>query len=157
MVKVSGPHHESYLARVSAAAWAANLSLAGGGGMNWGNLQPDQTQVSPVCRVPKIRAPMLRAAPWLLDNLHHLELHYDPKSWITAHHTARKIEGRLNATVSEISVCFGNAGMAFAHVEVLEPDWDKYLPRMTKALLQGCALDASYTRTLKVSIAVVPQ
>ena len=51
--------------------------------------------------------------------------------------------------------------MAFAHAEVLGPlvslDWDKYLPRMTKALLQGCALDASYTRTLKVSIAVVPQ
>ena len=45
----------------------------------------------------------------------------DPKRWITAHHTARKIEGRLNATVSEISACFGNAGMAFAHAEVLGP------------------------------------
>jgi hypothetical protein len=41
--------------------------------------------------------------------------------------------------------------MAFVHAEVLGPlvslGSDKILPRMTKALLQGFALDASYTRS----------
>jgi hypothetical protein len=44
-----------------------------------------------------------------------------PKSWTMTHHTACKIEGGLNAAVSEILVCFGNAGTAFAHAEVLGP------------------------------------
>jgi len=63
--------------------------------------------------------------------------------------------------VSEISACFGNVGMVFARAEVLGPLVSlgprQILPRMTKALLQGYALDASYTRSLEVSIAVVPQ
>jgi len=51
--------------------------------------------------------------------------------------------------------------MVFARAEVLGPLVSlgprQILPRMTKALLQGYALDASYTRSLEVSIAVVPQ
>jgi hypothetical protein len=63
---------------------------------------------------------MLRASSWITFNIIGTSC-YRPKSWITTCHTACKIEDRLNATVSEMSVCFGNAGMAFAHAEVLAP------------------------------------
>jgi hypothetical protein len=131
MMKVSGPHHESCLARVSAAGKGSEFVTRRWWWwwMNLGNQQLERTQVSPVCRVPKIRAPMLRASlpgSWIALTSFGTSC-YRPKSWITTHHTACKIEGRLNVAVSEILVCFGNAGTAFAHAEVLGPlvslDW----------------------------------